>query len=78
MLAHCRSLRTLAAWRIGSSQALLHPPPTPCCLLLGIPGGRRAFHGERELYMSDHTDRIHSATILGRCVVHSLEDYRVG
>ena len=43
----------------------------------GIPGGRRPFHGERELYQSDHTDLIHSATILGRCVVHSLDDYRV-
>lgn len=43
----------------------------------GIPGGRRAFHGERELYRSDHRDVIHSDTILGRCVVHSLDKYRV-
>lgn len=28
--------------------------------------------------MSDHTDHIHSATILGRCVVHTLDAYRVG
>ncbi|EFN52290.1 hypothetical protein CHLNCDRAFT_12805, partial [Chlorella variabilis] len=42
----------------------------------GIPGGRRPFHGERELYFSDHADIIHSATILGRCLVHSLDGYR--
>ena len=26
----------------------------------------------------DRSDHIHSATILGRCVVHTLDDYRVG
>lgn len=41
----------------------------------GIPGGRKPFHGERELYKSDHRDTIHSDTILGRCCVHSLEEY---
>ncbi len=28
--------------------------------------------------LSDRSDHIHSATILGRCVVHTLDDYRVG
>jgi hypothetical protein len=33
---------------------------------------------QRELYYSDHSDVVHSATVLGRCCVHSLEQYRVG
>ncbi|PSC73332.1 BAH-PHD domain-containing [Micractinium conductrix] len=39
----------------------------------GIPGGRKSFHGEQELYVSDHRVVIHSETALGRCEVHSLE-----
>ena len=78
---HAWSLRRLAehAGQYSSSAPLVAMHCGPCrCPSPGIPGGRRAFHGERELYMSDHPDHIHSATILGRCVVHTLDAYRVG
>lgn len=53
------------------------PAPRPPSPRPGIPGGRRQFHGERELYRSNHRDVIHSQTILGRCLVHTLDAYRV-
>lgn len=39
-------------------------------------GGRKAFHGERELFDSDHTDWCDIAAINGKCTVHSLKDYQ--
>lgn len=36
------------------------------------------FHGERELYSSDHEDEISSATIMSRVLVHSIDEYSVG
>lgn len=42
-----------------------------------IPGGRKSFHGERELYSSDHLDEINSATVIGKCIVHTMDEYRV-
>lgn len=38
--------------------------------------GRRQYHGERELFMSDHKDTVHSACILSKCTVWSIDDYR--
>jgi len=38
-------------------------------------GGRRAFHGARELFLSDHRDVVGMATVLGRCQVHSLRAF---
>ncbi len=38
-------------------------------------GGRKAFHGARELFRSDHTDVVGVASILGRCRVHGLRDF---
>eukprot|EP00955_Chlamydomonas_euryale_P104022 365535-Chlamydomonas_euryale.AAC.58 len=38
-------------------------------------GGRKAFHGEKELFDSDHPDEIHKNTIIGKCFVHTLRKY---
>lgn len=38
-------------------------------------GGRKAFHGEKELFESDHVDEIHLRTILKKCFVHGLRKY---
>eukprot|EP00899_Mesostigma_viride_P023415 jgi/Mesvir1/4258/Mv22222-RA.1 len=38
-------------------------------------GGRKGFHGERELFLSDHVDWVAAASINGVCDVHSLKDY---
>jgi hypothetical protein len=35
------------------------------------------FHGEREVFSSNHKDTIHKNTIMGRCRVHSLKQYEV-
>ena len=35
------------------------------------------FHGERELYDSDHKDTCMSSTILGKCTVHAMAAYTV-
>jgi hypothetical protein len=40
-------------------------------------GGRKIFHGEKELFESDHQDEIHKDTIIGKCFVHSLRKYEV-
>ncbi|KAK3251849.1 hypothetical protein CYMTET_38829 [Cymbomonas tetramitiformis] len=39
-------------------------------------GGRKGFHGERELFSSDHTDWCDAGAINGRCKVHSLHEYQ--
>ncbi len=38
-------------------------------------GGRKAFHGEKELFLSDHRDWVAEASIDGACVVHTLKEY---
>ncbi|XP_020231356.2 chromatin remodeling protein EBS, partial [Cajanus cajan] len=38
-------------------------------------GGRRKFHGEKELFLSDHYDVQSAHTIEGKCVVHSFKNY---
>ncbi|KXZ42309.1 hypothetical protein GPECTOR_164g151 [Gonium pectorale] len=38
-------------------------------------GGRKAFHGEAEVFASDHQDKAPLAAILGRCTVHDIEKY---
>ena len=35
------------------------------------------YHGERELFMSDHKDTVLSACIISKCTVWSIDDYRV-
>ena len=35
------------------------------------------FHGEKELFDSDHADEIHKATIIGKAFVHNLKKYEV-
>lgn len=40
-----------------------------------IEGGRKMYHGKHELFESDHSDLIHSDTVMGPCYVHSYEDY---
>ena len=39
-------------------------------------GGRKPFHGEKELFQSDHADVITSDTINGMCRVHTLKQYQ--
>ncbi|KAF9619240.1 hypothetical protein IFM89_005794 [Coptis chinensis] len=38
-------------------------------------GGRRPFHGSKELFLSDHLDIQSADTIEGICVVHSFKSY---
>ncbi|KAK4797880.1 hypothetical protein SAY86_030206 [Trapa natans] len=38
-------------------------------------GGRRQFHGSKELFLSDHYDIQSANTIEGKCIVHSFKDY---
>lgn len=38
-------------------------------------GGRKQFHGAKELFLSDHYDTQSTKTIEGKCIVHSLKDY---
>ena len=38
-------------------------------------GGRRQFHGAKELFLSDHYDIQSAHTIEGKCVVHSFKNY---
>ncbi|BBH00703.1 PHD finger family protein / bromo-adjacent homology domain-containing protein [Prunus dulcis] len=38
-------------------------------------GGRRQFHGAKELFLSDHYDVQSAHTIEGKCTVHSFKSY---
>nr|XP_043624729.1 chromatin remodeling protein EBS-like [Erigeron canadensis] len=38
-------------------------------------GGRRPFHGTKELFLSDHHDVQSADTIEGKCVVHTFKSY---
>lgn len=38
-------------------------------------GGRRQFHGAKELFLSDHYDVQSAHTIDGKCIVHSFKNY---
>lgn len=38
-------------------------------------GGRRAFHGQKELFLSNHRDVQSAYTIEGICKVHSFKNY---
>jgi hypothetical protein len=38
-------------------------------------GGRRQFHGAKELFLSDHFDTQSAHTIEGKCIVHSFKNY---
>ncbi|KAK4761162.1 hypothetical protein SAY87_006055 [Trapa incisa] len=38
-------------------------------------GGRRQFHGAKELFLSDHYDIQSAHTIEGKCIVHSFKSY---
>ncbi|EIE18166.1 BAH-domain-containing protein [Coccomyxa subellipsoidea C-169] len=39
-------------------------------------GGRKLFHGEKELLKSEHLDWCSASTIEGKCRVHSLQSYQ--
>ena len=39
-------------------------------------GGRKAFHGEKELFQSDHYDYVPSGSINEKCNVHTLRRTR--
>lgn len=38
-------------------------------------GGRRQFHGSKEVFLSDHYDFQSADTIEGKCTVHSFKSY---
>mmetsp|Transcript_19233 Transcript_19233/g.33173 ORF Transcript_19233/g.33173 Transcript_19233/m.33173 type:complete len:204 (-) Transcript_19233:872-1483(-) len=38
-------------------------------------GGRKVFHGEREIFSSDHTDQVHRNTVVAKCYCHTLPEY---
>jgi len=38
-------------------------------------GGRRQFHGVKELFLSDHYDVQSADTVEGKCIVHSFKNY---
>ncbi|XP_027085783.1 chromatin remodeling protein EBS-like [Coffea eugenioides] len=38
-------------------------------------GGRRQFHGAKELFLSDHLDVQSADTIEGKCIVHTFKNY---
>ncbi|KAK9169307.1 hypothetical protein Syun_001447 [Stephania yunnanensis] len=38
-------------------------------------GGRRQFHGSKEVFLSDHYDEQSVDTIDGKCVVHTFKSY---
>ncbi|KAI5672986.1 hypothetical protein M9H77_13350 [Catharanthus roseus] len=38
-------------------------------------GGRRQFHGAKELFLSDHRDVQSADTIEGKCTVHTFKNY---
>ncbi|KAL3843424.1 hypothetical protein ACJIZ3_000827 [Penstemon smallii] len=38
-------------------------------------GGRRQFHGSKEVFLSDHFDYQSADTIEGKCTVHSFKNY---
>ncbi|KAH7388075.1 hypothetical protein KP509_16G056300 [Ceratopteris richardii] len=38
-------------------------------------GGRRPFHGAKEVFLSDHTDIQSADTIEGKCTVHTFKRY---
>ncbi|KAM0012835.1 putative BAH domain-containing protein [Helianthus debilis subsp. tardiflorus] len=38
-------------------------------------GGRRQFHGSKEVFLSDHRDFQSADTIEGKCTVHSFKSY---
>jgi hypothetical protein len=40
-----------------------------------IVGGRKAFHGAREVMVSDHSDVVSAGSILGKCTVVTLREY---
>ena len=40
-------------------------------------GGRRQFHGVKEVFLSDHTDIQSADTIEGKCTVHSFKSYTI-
>ena len=39
-------------------------------------GGRKAFHGDKELFTSDHYDWVAKSSINGHCSVHKLREYQ--
>ncbi len=39
-------------------------------------GGRKGFHGERELFLSDHKDWVAPDSINDKCQVHTLQQYQ--
>eukprot|EP00884_Botryococcus_braunii_P014941 jgi/Botrbrau1/23448/Bobra.106_1s0008.1 len=39
-------------------------------------GGRKRFHGAKELFKSDHEDKVFASSIEGECKVHTLATYQ--
>lgn len=39
-------------------------------------GGRKEFHGEKELFKSDHLDTVSAESVARKCRVHSMKQYQ--
>jgi len=39
-------------------------------------GGRKEFHGDKELFKSDHMDWVDVATLTRKCRVHTMAEYQ--
>jgi hypothetical protein len=69
---------SLAVWVAHGSPASAAPAALLPVTARPTPRGRRqAFHGEKELFKSEHLDWCMATTIEGRCQVHSLRAYQV-
>ena len=57
----------------------VHPGNDGSFMLLGpsMSGHMQAFHGEKELFKSEHLDWCFASTIEGKCKAHSLHYYQV-
>lgn len=63
-----RQFALLATWY--RHDLISHHPQTPHPVA-------QAFHGEKELFKSDHLDWCYASTIESKCKVHSLHYYQV-
>ena len=61
----CQQCQIIRSLRLASNLLSV------CCLLL------KAFHGQKELFKSEHYDWCFASTIESKCRVHSLHTYQV-
>ena len=69
------------AWGIGhrycTDRASLHPSMPSCLAPPSSGAASQRFHGEKELFRSEHVDWVAANTITDICSVHTLKAYQV-